>query len=107
MKEFTRVQTRTSGFSSPASDYVSNRLSVEGLKLENPYFTFFFRVGDGISNPTVKAGEILVVDRKKLPADGDICLGINSNDFVLYRKGKAIPEDHWGVVISILPNKNG
>jgi SOS-response transcriptional repressor LexA len=105
--EFTRVQTRTSGFSSPASDYVRSRLSIEGIKIEDPYFTFFFSIGGGIKNSIVKTGDILVVNRKKLPQEGDICLGISSDDFVLYRKGKGTPEEHWGVVVLILPGKNG
>jgi hypothetical protein len=104
MNDFTKVQTRTSGFSSPASDYVSNRLSIEGIELEDPYFTFFFRVGERIKNPIVKTDDILAVNRKKIPKSGDICLGVTSGDFVLYREGKAIPDEHWGVVVLILPS---
>lgn len=106
MSEFTKVQTRTSGFSSPATDYAKSRLSMEGIILEDPYFTFFFRVGRGIHNSIIKTGDILVINRKKDPTDGDICLGIDSNDFVIYRYGKVTPEDHWGVVILIVPETN-
>ena len=107
MTEFTRIKTRTSGFSSPATDYAKSRLKIEGIVLEDPYFTFFFRVGEGIKNSIIKTGDILIVNRKKDPVDGDICLGVNSEDFVVYRYGKVTPEDHWGVVVLIIPESHG
>jgi hypothetical protein len=107
MSDFTRVKTRTTGFSSPATDYATNRLSLDGI-IENPYFTFYFRVGKAINFPRIKHGDILVVDRKREISIGDICLGIDSKgDFALYRAGKGIPEEHWGVVIRIIQTNNG
>jgi SOS-response transcriptional repressor LexA len=107
MSDFTQVKTRTTGFSSPATDYATRRLSLDGM-IENPYFTFFFRVGPSINFPRIKFGDVLVVDRKKDPSKGDICLGVdNKNRFALYRHGKGIPEEHWGVVIRIIQERNG
>ena len=107
MTDFTLVKTRTTGFSSPATDYATSRLSLGGI-IENPYFTFFFRVGPGINLPRIKHGDILVVDRKKDPVKGDICLGVDkSNSFALYRSGKGVPEEHWGVVVRIIQENNG
>mgnify|MGYP000144292365 CR=1 FL=1 len=65
------------------------------------------RVGEGIKNSIIKTGDILIVNRKKDPVDGDICLGVNSEDFVVYRYGKVTPEDHWGVVVLIIPESHG
>jgi SOS-response transcriptional repressor LexA len=107
MSDFTRVKTRTTGFSSPATDYATSRLSLDGM-IENPYFTFFFRVGPGINFPRIKHGDILIVDRKKSISKGDICLGVDpKGDFALYRAGRGKPEEHWGVVIRIIQGRNG
>lgn len=107
MSDFTLVKTRTTGFSSPATDYATNRLSLDGM-MENPYFTFFFRVGPAINFPRIKSGDVLAVDRKRDPVNGDICLGVDKkNRFALYRQGRGIPEEHWGVVIRIIQESNG
>jgi SOS-response transcriptional repressor LexA len=107
MSDFVKVKTRTTGFSSPATDYATNRLSLDS-HIENPYFTFFFRVGPSINFPRIKSGDVLVVDRKKDPSGGDICLGVNKEkEFALYRHGRGIPEEHWGVVIKIIQEPNG
>lgn len=105
MEQFLKIVTKTTGFSSPAVDYVEERLDIPGIKLRDPYFTFFFRVGVKINFPTLKCGDLLIVSRAEVPTEGDICLGVNQEkEFSLYRKGNGVPNDHWGVVIKVMRN---
>lgn len=63
------IATETTGFSSPAETYVSDRLNPSELLMPNPMSTFFLSaVGsfEGVSD-----GDILVVDRSKEPNLGD------------------------------------
>lgn len=105
MKDFLGIETKTTGFSSPAVDYTEKRLEIPGLEIKDPYFTFFFRVGKTINFPTLKSGDVLVVSRSKEIQNGDVCLGINNKgEFSLYRMGNGIPEEHWGVVLKVVRN---
>ena len=98
MESFTKIKTKTTGFSSPATDYVQNRLHFEPLG-PDPYFTFFFRIGSGISYAQFLTGDIIEVNRKVEPKKGQMCVGVNELDhFVLYRFGEGKPEEHWGVI---------
>ncbi len=97
-KSFAQIKTKTTGFSSPATDYVQDRLHFEPLG-QDPYFTFFFRIGPGISYGQYSTGDIIEVNRKQEPTPGQMCVGVNElGHFVLYRFGEGNPEEHWGVI---------
>lgn len=98
MESFAQVKTKTTGFSSPATDYVQDRLHFDPLA-QDPYFTFFFRVGGGISYGQFTTGDIIEVNRKVEPKEGQMCVGVTElGHFVLYRFGEGNPEEHWGVI---------
>jgi hypothetical protein len=105
---FDLIEAKTTGFSSPAIDYIEKRLGLDGIDLEDPFFSFFFRVGPSINYPSLRECDVLVINRKKDPQEGKVCLGVDkSGEFVLYRKGNAIPDEHWGVVERIIRLQNG
>jgi len=98
MESFTKIKTKTTGFSSPATDYVQDRLYFEPLG-PDPYFTFFFRIGGGISYAQFSTGDVIEVNRRVEPKKGQMCVGVNElGHFVLYRFGEGNPEEHWGVI---------
>lgn len=91
-----KIETRTTGFSSPAADYAHSRLTLCEEKLEDPYFTFYFRI-----SPQIKMSvddEILIVSRKEVPKFCDTCVGVKDRKFVVYEFGQKV-DSHWGVVI--------
>lgn len=96
-----KIETRTTGFSSPGADYVDQRLSLCDEITEDPYFTFYFKSGLSIEHLDISKGDILVVTRKRPPIGGDVCVGIKNRSFIVYEFGSGEPDQHWGVIIGI------
>ena len=96
-----KIETRTTGFSSPGADYVDQRLSLCDEISEDPYFTFYFKAGKSIDSLDITKDDILVVTRKKDPEIGNICVGISDRSFVVYEFGSGEPDHHWGVITGI------
>jgi DNA polymerase V len=97
-----KIMTRTTGFASPAADYAHERLALCEDTLADPYFTFFFRVDSTLNHPGFKSGDILVVSRKAVPENGQLCVGVENSRFAVYKYGQDI-KSHWGVITEIMP----
>lgn len=107
MEDFTMVKTKTTGFSSPATDYIKGRLVIPNFSTESPYFTFFFRIGEGADIEGMIPGDIVAVDRKRIPGKGEICLGVDDEgDFVVYKFGISFPKSHWGSIVRIIRDES-
>ncbi len=101
METFTQVKTKTTGFSSPAVDYVQERIYFEPVG-PDPYFTFYFRIGAGIAYAQISTGDIIEVNRRAEPSSGQMCVGVDPRGhFVLYRFGEGKPDEHWGVITRV------
>lgn len=101
------VETRTTGFSSPAADYAERRLDIGELIAPNPLSVFYFRVGPNISSEFFSNGDILAIDRAEDPIEGDFCLGSNEQgEFSIYRYGSNCLE-LWGKITWIIRKANG
>jgi len=95
-----KINTQTTGFSSPAENYVNKRLDLNDLLVKDFVSTFYFSY-DGDNFSEIKNGNILVVDRSIDPKVGDFVLIVDSNGDINLSKysGDVIV---WGTITWIL-----
>lgn len=78
------------GFPSPAADYVESRISLDEHLIRHREATFFLRVtGDSMRGLGIFDGDLLVVDRSLVPADGCVVIAVIDGEFTVkqfYRK---------------------
>ena len=95
------INTKTTGFGSPAETYVNRRLDLNDLIPIDMISTFYFRYS-GESREGVNPNDILVVDRSIVP---------NINDLVITKSDKLVlgkwdgDSSIWGVVTWVLSQK--
>ena len=88
------INTKTTGFRSPAEAYVSKRLDLNDLIVNDVYTTFYFKYA-GESKWGVNTGDVLVVDRSCEAEEGDLVLVSGEKiELEIYKKGI----DIWGVI---------
>lgn len=76
----------TTGFASPADDYLEGRLSLDALLIQNRDSTFFVRAkGDSMSGAGVFDGDLLVVDKSLTPASGSIVIAVIDGELTVRR----------------------
>ena len=92
------VKTKTTGFGSPAENYVQNRLDLNQLIPKDIITTFYFKY-DGFSKLGANPGDILVVDKSLDPKEEDLVL-IKEDKIVLEKFNSQ--QNIWGVVTWIL-----
>lgn len=92
------VKTKTTGFGSPAENYVQNRLDLNQLIPNDIITTFYFKYG-GDTKLGAKTGDILVVDKALEPKMEDLVL--IKEDNIILEKFNSQP-NVWGVVTWIL-----
>ena len=100
----------TTGFPSPAADYLEKKLDLNELLVKNPVATFYMRVKEGgMQDSDIFPGDILLVDRSLAPREQDIVVAIVEGCFKLVRyQRKQLSTDQkktfelWGVVSWIL-----
>ena len=71
-------------FPSPADDYLEPRLQLDSLII-HPAATFFFRMKGVAMEPTIPAGDVLVVDRALVPLNGRAVVVIFHQQFLVRR----------------------
>ena len=85
----SNVEQSTSGFPSPAADYLEKTLDLHRLLVEHPAATFFMRAaGDGMREAGIFSGDLLIVDRSLPPEDGRIVVAIQDGRLQLKRLEK-------------------
>lgn len=76
----------TTGFASPADDYLEGRLSLDALLIQNKEATFFVRAkGDSMMGAGISDGDLLVVDKSLTPASGNIIIAVIDGDLTVRR----------------------
>jgi len=97
MSDKFTINTKTTGFGSPARAYVGKRLDPNDLLINDPYSTFFFQ-WEGEEKFDLKWGDYLVVDRGSLPSPEDLVI-VNSDEKLTLDLYKNIdPEKLWGTI---------
>jgi len=93
------INSRTTGFASPAESYVDKRLDLNELIVNDIHTTFYFRYM-GPDTLGVKKGCILVIDKSQEPEDGELVVLTDKTCFKI-RKYEG-QENLWGRVSWIL-----
>ncbi len=99
LTESLLIKTQTSGFASPAETYVSKRLDLNDLLVNDVYTTFYFRYA-GPKVFGVKQGDVIVVDRSETPNEGDLVVLTEKNYFAI--REYAFQDNLWGKITWIL-----
>ena len=69
------VEHISTGFPSPADDYLERRLDLNEFLVQNPAATFMVRVrGESMINAGIHHGDILIVDRSQEARHGSIVI---------------------------------
>lgn len=76
----------TTGFASPADDYLEGRLSLDTLLIQNKDSAFFVRAeGDSMVGAGIFGGDLLVVDRSLTPTSGSIVIAVIEGELIVRR----------------------
>lgn len=94
--DFT-INTKTTGFGSPARAYVDKRLNPNDLLIKDIYTTFFFQ-WEGESRYDLNYGDYLVVDRAALPEPEDLVVWSGDEKLELDYYKNIDPGKLWGVI---------
>lgn len=74
------------GFPSPADDYIQDRLSLDEHLIQHKDSTFFVRAkGNSMVGAGIFDGDLLVVDKSRSPASGDIVIAVVDGDLTVKR----------------------
>ncbi len=83
--ESTR-RVMTSGFPSPAEDYLNPSIDLNRELIHHPSSTFFLRVkGHSMTRSGVNNGDLLIVDRSLDPTPGNVVVVLLDGSFTLKR----------------------
>lgn len=79
-----RDSGRSSGFPSPARDYLEHDLDLNGYLIRNPAATFFVRMaGDSMLRAGIHPQDLLIVDRSRDPKQGSVVLATFQGEFLV------------------------
>lgn len=70
------------GFPNPAQDAPAVALDLNELIVQHPVSTFYMRI-EGDIPPSIKSGDIAVVDKSLEPKNGDLVASVVDGDFAL------------------------
>lgn len=74
------------GFPSPAEGQIDEALDLNELLIEHPNATYFVRVrGDSMRDAGIHHGDLLIVDRAKIPKSGDVIVAALNGAFTVKR----------------------
>lgn len=93
------IKTKTSGFASPAEVYVTKRLDLHELIVEDIFTTFYFRYS-GPSVLNIIEGDVLVIDKSKPVIKGDLVVLTSGGSFTV--KEYTGEGEVWGKVTWVL-----
>jgi hypothetical protein len=96
-KDFLTIETKTTGFGSPARAYTGKRLDPNDILIQDPYTTFFFQ-WEGETKLGLSFGDFLVVDRGVLPQPEDLVVCEKDGRLSCEIYSEINPEDLWGTI---------
>ena len=108
-----KINTLTSGFSNPAEDYVTRRLSLDDVIVDNPIATYFFKY-KGLNVFNIKYDDVLVVDKSVDPTKENLVVAtgkslfehMNGETIFHVVKFKDIKDfDLWGTIVCVTQEK--
>ncbi len=79
----------SAGFPSPADDYMEARLDLNKELISNKSATFYARVkGDSMLLAGISDGDLLIIDKSKIPINGSVVVCLIDGDFTVKRLEK-------------------
>jgi len=85
-KSLRQIRSQETGFPSPATDHLENRLNLNDRLVKYPASTFFVEVeNDSEASLGVSSGDILVVDRSLAPRHNSIIVAELDGEHVVCR----------------------
>jgi len=100
-EKYLKIKTETTGFGSPAKDYVDKRLDLNQLINQDIMTTYFFRYA-GEEKNNIHPGDIMVVDRSVDPQKNDLII---TNKETLKVEEYSNQEKVWGTITWILSQR--
>jgi hypothetical protein len=91
------INTRTTGFGSPARAYAKKRLDLNDLLVQNVYTTYYFK-WEGDAKFGLETGDTLIIDRSLIPQPDDLVLYSGQEKIHLDYYKNIESEKLWGVV---------
>jgi DNA polymerase V len=86
------VRAGTTGFPSPAEDYIEKKLDLNHQLIKRPAATFLIRaVGDSMIGAGIHSGDTLIVDRSERARHGQVVIAVLNGELTVKRinlKGK-------------------
>ncbi len=96
MPDTDRTDANTTGFPSPAADYMERSLNLHHFAVRHAEATFFWRAeGEAMRDAGISSGDILVVDRAVQALPGQVVVATVGGEFVVRRWRR----DDVGVVL--------
>lgn len=98
----------TTGFPSPAADYIEESLDLNQLLIKKPAATFIVRAkGDSMRTAGIDRGDLLIIDRSLNATQNSIVVAILNGAFTVQRLGEIKLESSqdfeiWGVVAHVI-----
>jgi DNA polymerase V len=78
--------TLSTGFPSPAEEYIEGPLDLNRYLISHPAATFFVRVsGDSMIGAGIRSGDLLIVDRAVTPQHGNVIIAVINGDLTIKR----------------------
>lgn len=71
------------GFSSPAQDYIGDRLSLDKQFIAHPHATYFMHSGNMYWRASIMQGLLLIIDQSLTPCDGLVVVCCLAGEFHL------------------------
>ena len=98
-----KISTQTTGFSSPARDYVDKRLDLNELMVKNIHSTFYF-LWQGEDKLGLKKGDYLLIDKSVEPKEDSLVVYTNEDKLGVDHFMNINPEKLWGTILWKITN---
>lgn len=98
-----KISTKTTGFASPARDYVDSRLDLNELMVKNVYSTFYF-LWQGENKYNLQKGDYLLIDKSVEPNQESLVVFTDGDKLSVDKFTNVNPEKLWGTIIWKITN---
>ena len=93
-KNFTQHdvhRANTTGFSTPADEYMERGIDLNEQLIKNKPATFFFRMnGDSMNGAGIFSGDVLIVDRSITNVNGKVVIAVLNGEMLVRRLEKSL-----------------
>jgi repressor LexA len=78
------LSTIKAGYPEPAEEQLIDTMTFDDYLVDNPEDSYLLKVtGDSMINANIQENDVVIVDKKKRPREGDVVVGFIDNEFTL------------------------